>query len=200
VCLLLTSYLPTHTPSAIARPRARGGAIRLNGPVVELCPDIGRRRRRHEQREQQDGEEEQSNHRSPPPVHLAPVPDPGDQNGVSFPLDLVEHPVLPDAQPEAVRHTLEGLGTGGHRVGREGIDPDRDPAHVVRELPEVARCRQLLAVPPAPPPGPPEAVATLLQRLTGVDLTRCPVCRQGRLRVVAVFGPGARPVLTPDTS
>ena len=64
----------------------------------------------------------------------------------------------------------------------------------------LARCRQLLAQPPAPPPGPPEAVATLLQRLTGGDLTRCPVCRQGRLRVVAVFGPGARPVLAPDTS
>jgi hypothetical protein len=65
---------------------------------------------------------------------------------------------------------------------------------------KLARCRQLLAQPPAPSPGPPESMATQLQRLTGVDLTRCPVCRQGRLRVVAVFGPGVLPVLAPDTS
>jgi hypothetical protein len=54
---------------------------------------------------------------------------------------------------------------------------------------KLARCRQLLAVPPAPPPGPPEAVAVLVQRLTGVDLTRCPVCGVGRLRVTGHLGP-----------
>jgi hypothetical protein len=65
---------------------------------------------------------------------------------------------------------------------------------------KLARCRQLLAVPPAPPPDPPEAVAALVQRLTGVDITRCPACRAGRLRIVAVVRPGAHPVPALDTS
>lgn len=65
---------------------------------------------------------------------------------------------------------------------------------------KLARCRALLAAPPPPAPPPPETVAALLLRLTGVDLTRCPVCRQGRLRVVAVFEPGTLPVLALDTS
>jgi len=65
---------------------------------------------------------------------------------------------------------------------------------------KLARCRQLLAVPPAPPPALPEPVAALVQRLTGVDLTRCLACRAGRLRIVAVFRPGARPVPAWDTS
>ncbi len=65
---------------------------------------------------------------------------------------------------------------------------------------KLARCRQLLAVPPAPPPAPPEPVAALVQRLTGVDTAQCPVCRAGRLRIVAVFRPGARPVPARDTS
>jgi hypothetical protein len=65
---------------------------------------------------------------------------------------------------------------------------------------KLARCRQLLAVPPAPPPAPPEPVAALVQRLTGVDIAQCPVCRAGRLRIVAVFRPGARPVPARDTS
>jgi hypothetical protein len=65
---------------------------------------------------------------------------------------------------------------------------------------KLARCRQLLAVPPAPPPAPPEPVAALVQRLTGVDIAQCPVCRAGRLRIVAVFRPGARPVPALDTS
>ena len=65
---------------------------------------------------------------------------------------------------------------------------------------KLARCRHLLAVPPAPPPGPPEAVAALVQRLTGVDIAQCPVCRAGHLRIVASFWPGARPVPALDTS
>jgi hypothetical protein len=51
----------------------------------------------------------------------------------------------------------------------------------------------------AMPPGPPEAVAGLVQRVTGVDLTQCPECGVGRLRVVAIFRAGTRLVLTLDT-
>jgi hypothetical protein len=62
---------------------------------------------------------------------------------------------------------------------------------------KLARCRQLLG---APPPDPPESVVALVQRLTGVDLAQCPVCRAGRLWLTAVFRPGARPVPALDTS
>ncbi len=65
---------------------------------------------------------------------------------------------------------------------------------------KLARCRALLAAgAPAGPPAP-ETVAALLLRLTGVDITRCPVCRQGRLQVVGVLRPGALPVPGVDTS
>jgi hypothetical protein len=64
---------------------------------------------------------------------------------------------------------------------------------------KLGRCRALLAVPP-PTPRPTESVAALVQRLTGVDTTRCPSCHAGQLRLVAVFRPGARPVPALDTS
>jgi hypothetical protein len=57
----------------------------------------------------------------------------------------------------------------------------------------------LLAVPP-PTPRPTESVVALVQRLTGVDITRCPSCRAGRLRLVAVFRPGVRRVPVLDSS
>ncbi len=52
---------------------------------------------------------------------------------------------------------------------------------------------------PALPPQP-ETVAALLLRLTGVDLTRCPLCRGGRLHVVGLLRPGALPVPVWDAS
>jgi hypothetical protein len=65
---------------------------------------------------------------------------------------------------------------------------------------KLARCRELLAaVPPESPPAP-ETVAALLLRLTGVDITRCPVCRAGRLHVVGLLRPGVLPVHVWDTS
>jgi hypothetical protein len=65
---------------------------------------------------------------------------------------------------------------------------------------KLAVCRTLLAVAPSAAPPPPETVAALVHRLTGVDITRCPLCRTGRLRLVVTFRPGARPVPTLDTS
>jgi len=64
---------------------------------------------------------------------------------------------------------------------------------------KLARCRVLLAVAPAAPT-PPESVAALVYRLTGVDITQCPMCRTGRLRVVAVLRPGQIPAPALDTS
>ncbi len=65
---------------------------------------------------------------------------------------------------------------------------------------KLARCRALLAVVPPSAPAAPEPVATLMFRLTGVDIAQCPVCRAGRLRVVAVFQPGQIPIPALDTS
>jgi hypothetical protein len=64
---------------------------------------------------------------------------------------------------------------------------------------KLAVCRTLLAVAPPTPPSP-ETVATLMHRLTGVDITQCPVCRVGRLHVLAVFRPGQGPAPPLDSS
>ncbi len=60
----------------------------------------------------------------------------------------------------------------------------------------VGRCRDLLGQPPPTDP-PPESVTQLLQRLVGIDLTRCPVCREGHLQIMVLVGPGSPPL---DTS
>jgi hypothetical protein len=64
---------------------------------------------------------------------------------------------------------------------------------------KLARCRALLAAVPPEAPAAAEPVAALMLRLTGLDITRCPVCHAGRLRVVAVFGPGQIPAPALDT-
>src|SRR5882724_7371251 len=47
---------------------------------------------------------------------------------------------------------------------------------------KLARCRELLALSPAPAAPPRESVPALMLRLTGLDRTRCAVCQQGQLR------------------
>lgn len=53
---------------------------------------------------------------------------------------------------------------------------------------KLARVRILLAQ-PDPQPREPESVEAMMLRLTGIDIQRCPVCDQGRLRVIAVLAP-----------
>ena len=68
---------------------------------------------------------------------------------------------------------------------------------------KLARCRALLAQPPALVAAPAESVLALMLRLTGIDIERCPVCVQGRLRVTEVLAPvppPTRPVPVVDTS
>jgi hypothetical protein len=60
----------------------------------------------------------------------------------------------------------------------------------------ITRCRALLGQPP-PEDTPPESVAVLLHRLTGVDLARCPVCGEGQMQIIAIV---VHPVSPPDTS
>jgi Putative transposase/Transposase zinc-binding domain len=64
---------------------------------------------------------------------------------------------------------------------------------------KLARCRALLAGPP-PPPHPPESVAALMHRLTGADITRCPVCGIGRVHVTGRLAPLPRARPGGDTS
>ncbi len=62
---------------------------------------------------------------------------------------------------------------------------------------QLARARQLLGAPPVEPAHP-ESVLVLMQRLTGIDVSRCPVCGDGRMHRTAVLAPTRLP--PPDTS
>jgi hypothetical protein len=60
----------------------------------------------------------------------------------------------------------------------------------------LTQCRALLGQ-PQPEDAPPESVAVLLHRLTGVDLSRCAMCGEGRMQITATV---ARVPAPPDTS
>ena len=61
----------------------------------------------------------------------------------------------------------------------------------------LARARQLLGAPTVEPAHA-ESVLVLLQRLTGIDVSRCPVCGDGRMQRTAILAPTRLP--PPDTS
>ena len=68
---------------------------------------------------------------------------------------------------------------------------------------KLARCRALLAPPPAPATSAIESVAALMRRLTGIDIERCPVCQQGQLHrteILAPTSPLTRCIPVVDTS
>jgi hypothetical protein len=67
---------------------------------------------------------------------------------------------------------------------------------------KLARCRALLAQPPASVASTRESVAALMLRLTGIDIERCPLCQQGRRRLTEILAPvpPTRPVPLVDTS
>ena len=92
------------------------------------------------------------------------------------------------------RFLLHVLPAGFVRIRHFGLLANRGHAA------KLARCRALLAARPLTAPAGPEPVATLMLRLTGVDIGQCPVCQAGRLRLVAVFHPGQIPAPALDTS
>jgi len=57
-----------------------------------------------------------------------------------------------------------------------------------RRAAALAQCRALLAQ-PSPPPAASESARDLMLRVTGLDIERCPVCQQGRLRQVERLPP-----------
>jgi hypothetical protein len=94
------------------------------------------------------------------------------------------------------RFLLHVLPDGFVRLRHFGLLANRT------RIAKLARCRALLGQAPPPPPVPVESVAALMRRLTGVDITGCPVCQIGRLRVTGRLAPVRRPRALPggDTS
>ncbi len=80
------------------------------------------------------------------------------------------------------RFLLHVLPAGFMRIRHYGVVGNRC------RTPQLAACRRLLAQ-PAPPMLPRESAATVMRRLTGIDIERCPQCHQGRLVVIATLYP-----------
>jgi len=95
-----------------------------------------------------------------------------------------------DADEFLRRFLLHVVPRGFMRIRHFGLLANRTRRGVA------TRCRALLG---QPPPGdtPPESATVLLHRLTGVDLSRCPVCGKGRMQSPALV---MRAALPPDTS
>lgn len=90
------------------------------------------------------------------------------------------------------RLLLHVLPTGFMRIRHFGLFANRT-RHATLD-----RCRRLLQAPiPSPDEVRPEPVHVLMQRLTGIDLSRCPVCGEGRVVITAIVERALHP---PDTS
>jgi Putative transposase/Transposase zinc-binding domain len=84
------------------------------------------------------------------------------------------------------RFLLHVLPKGFMRIRHYGVLGNRC------RTPRVTTCRRLFAQPP-PSPLPVESAATMMRRLTGIDIERCPQCHQGRLVGIATLYPVAPP-------
>jgi hypothetical protein len=81
------------------------------------------------------------------------------------------------------RFLLHVLPSGFMRIRHFGLLANR------HRKPKLERCRELLGQSP-PPERTPEATAAIVERLTGLDLSVCPFCQQGTMRVTATLAPG----------
>ena len=84
-----------------------------------------------------------------------------------------------DAQEFIRRFMLHVLPQGFMRIRHFGFLANRAKKHA---LPQ---CRKLLGLNPALPELPKRSAQELLRQLTGIDLSRCPSCKQGTMIVVA---------------
>ena len=90
------------------------------------------------------------------------------------------------------RFLLHTLPTGFVKIRHYGLLGNRCRHR------KVARCRALLDQ-PAPEPQQPESIEEMMLRLTGIDIQRCPACRQGRMRVILSFAPGTKITARPQS-
>ena len=88
-------------------------------------------------------------------------------------------PRLLDRVRAAARMRLHIVPRGFMRIRHFGVLANRTRRATL------TRCRHLLGQHP-PDDVPPESVAVLLHRLTGVDLARCPVCGEGGMQITAI--------------
>jgi putative transposase/transposase-like zinc-binding protein len=91
------------------------------------------------------------------------------------------------------RFLLHVLPVGFMRIRHYGVLGNRC------RTPKQATCRRLFAQ-PALPVLPRESAATVMRRLTGIDIARCPQCHQGRLVVIATLHPLRLPGLASETA
>jgi hypothetical protein len=98
--------------------------------------------------------------------------------------------------PEFIRRfLLHVLPAGFQRIRYYGLLGNR-----YREE-KLARCRQLLGLPPAQTAAePPQDYRDRYQQLTGCSLRECPVCHQGRMRVVGTLPPAGHGPAILDSS
>jgi Putative transposase len=88
------------------------------------------------------------------------------------------------------RFLLHVVPSGFMRIRHFGLLANRTRRET---LPQ---CRALLGQPPSET-AQPESVPQLLLRLTGIDVSRCPMCGEGRMHITAII---ARPAFPHDTS
>jgi predicted Zn-ribbon and HTH transcriptional regulator len=81
------------------------------------------------------------------------------------------------------RFLLHVLPNGFVRIRHFGFLANRSKKH------SLSQCRQLLGLHPALPEIPQASPRDLLLELTGVDLSRCPTCKQGTMVIVAELPP-----------
>ncbi|MGH7416358.1 MAG: IS91 family transposase, partial [Candidatus Rokuibacteriota bacterium] len=92
-----------------------------------------------------------------------------------------------DAEEFLRRFLLHIVPDGFVRIRHFGLLANR------RRTANLTQCRILLAQPPAPPREPPESVRTVMLRVTGVDIDRCPLCHLGVLRRLERLRPTSSP-------
>ena len=83
-----------------------------------------------------------------------------------------------DAHEFIRRFLLHVIPKGFVRVRHSGVLANRSKSLL-------SKCRQLLDLNPALPKLPPKSVHQLMLELTGIDITRCPLCQKGTLVLLA---------------
>jgi putative transposase/transposase-like zinc-binding protein len=83
-----------------------------------------------------------------------------------------------DAHEFIRRFLLHVIPKGFVRVRHSGVLANRSKTLL-------SKCRQLLDLNPALPRLPPKSVHQLMLELTGIDITRCPLCQKGTLVLLA---------------